>query len=192
MRDVLLYGELGRRFGRRHRFDVQTPAEAVRALAVNFQEFEGVLLGYRPGFHVLVGEVDVGAHEDGVMYPFDKDAPIRIVPAIAGGKSEWVTILIGAALMIAAPYLAPFIGATLATAAGSMGLALVLSGTAQLLTPVPKPSANAQNGEKLNSYTFNGPVNVGTQGGPVPVLYGRMVVGSVVASMGISVREMPT
>ncbi len=61
-----------------------------------------------------------------------------------------------------------------------------------MATTSPSSPPNAENGESRNSYVFNGAVNVTTQGGPVPVGYGRMIVGSVVASMGITVRELPT
>ncbi|HCW20974.1 MAG TPA: phage tail protein, partial [Achromobacter sp.] len=39
------------------------------------------------------------------------------------------------------------------------------------------------------SYNFNGPVNTSAQGIPVPVLYGRMIVGSAVISAGIYAED---
>jgi len=42
-----------------------------------------------------------------------------------------------------------------------------------------------------SSYVFNGAVNTTAQGHPVPVGYGRMIVGSAVISAGIDVDEIP-
>ncbi len=199
MREVKLYGELGRRFGRLHRFDVATPAEAIRALCANFKGFEQALDAYRPGFHVLVGQRDAAASDDALQDPFDRTAPIKIIPAFAGAKSGWMSIILGAALIAAAFFMPAAIGGlslfgttTVASLAGTIGFGLALGGVAQLLSPTPSSPTNAENGESRNSYVFNGAVNVTTQGGPVPVGYGRMIVGSVVASMGITVRELPT
>ncbi len=59
---VLLYGELGRRFGRVHRFDIRTPAEAVRALSANHKGFRAHLIAHsEPGYRVLASGQAVGA-----------------------------------------------------------------------------------------------------------------------------------
>ena len=44
MTTIILLGELGKRFGRRHKMAVATAAEAVRALCANFPTFERELL----------------------------------------------------------------------------------------------------------------------------------------------------
>ena len=41
------------------------------------------------------------------------------------------------------------------------------------------------------SYTFSGPVNTTAQGQPVPVGYGRLIVGGAVISAGITTEEIP-
>jgi predicted phage tail protein len=40
MRDVVLCGELGRIYGRRHFLAVKSPAEAIRAMMANYRTFE--------------------------------------------------------------------------------------------------------------------------------------------------------
>jgi predicted phage tail protein len=55
---ILLLGELGKRFGRRHKMAVVSAAEAVRALCANFPCFERELVasGERGvGYRVLAG-----------------------------------------------------------------------------------------------------------------------------------------
>ena len=73
------------------------------------------------------------------------------------------------------------------------GVAMMIGGAVQMLTPIPSSTAQDQNNQPDNkpSYIFNGSVNTSAQGYPVPVGYGRMVVGSAVISAGISVEELP-
>jgi predicted phage tail protein len=40
MRVIKLYGELGKKYGKLHRFLVGSPAEAIRALCANFPDFQ--------------------------------------------------------------------------------------------------------------------------------------------------------
>lgn len=70
--------------------------------------------------------------------------------------------------------------AILATsAAGSMGVGLLLAGVASMLMPEPPEGSNA---ESAQNYLFSGPVNNVKQGGPVPLVYGRAIVGSTTIS----------
>lgn len=196
LREVRLYGALGREFGRVHKFDVSSPAEAIRALAANFRGFEAALKAYAPGFHLLAGRRDV-ADGDRMHHPAGASEPIKIVPAVAGAKGGLLSILAGVAL-IAAAFLTG--GATLAGTTslwGSMaigfGASLVLGGVSQLIAPQKAYSAGSDDDEEdTQSYVFNGPVNTTTQGTPVPIGYGRMIVGSALVSMGITTEELPT
>jgi len=75
-----------------------------------------------------------------------------------------------------------------ASAAGTMavsfGASLVLGGLAQMLAKNPqKPNDSA-------SYLFNGPVNTTEQGNAVPVLYGRLIIGSQVISASLSAYDL--
>lgn len=184
MRVVKLYGELGRRFGREHLLDVGSPAEAVRALAANFRGFREALLRHPHGFHVLAGRED-RASEQALPLPVASGDPIKIVPATAGSKRGLLQTIIGAALIVVG-----FVsGQTWIT---QIGISLALSGVAQMLAPTPKYPAGSDEYEQKPSYIFSGPTNTSIQGAAVPVGYGRMIVGSTVVSMGISVQELPT
>lgn len=74
------------------------------------------------------------------------------------------------------------------------GLNLVLGGIAGMLTPTPKIGgsdyADRERPDERPSFIFNGAVNTTEQGGPVPVIYGRMVVGSTVISGGITAEQI--
>jgi predicted phage tail protein len=198
MRTVRLYGELGRRFGRSHQLDVATPAEAVRALVVNHPGFEQALRDHPHGFHVLAGRDDRGTVV-GLRLPAGEAESIRIIPAVAGGKSAFGRILVGA-LLIGAAF---FTGVASLGAGGlvfsglagqlavGIGASLVLGGVSQLLAPTPKYQA-ASDDDTQPSYVFSGPTNTSAQGTAVPVGYGRFIVGSSVVSLGLTVQELPT
>jgi predicted phage tail protein len=83
---------------------------------------------------------------------------------------------------------------------------MILAGTAQLLSPQPAelPGLTGATGARGNSfdpanndpadnrasYIYNGAVNLTAQGNPVPLCYGRMRVGSVVVSAGVSTTDI--
>ncbi len=202
MKTIVLNGQLGKQFGRRHRFDVATAAEAVRALVANFPAVEKHLmetkcLGYRVKLHdTPLQDIDEMHHPVG-------GNRITITPVISGAGGSTGSILLGAALIGAAFFTG---GASIAASgflvggitttfwggiALSIGASLVLGGVAQMLSPVPKSADPSERPENQPSYTFNGPINTTAQGHPVPVGYGRMVVGGAVISAGINTETLP-
>jgi predicted phage tail protein len=193
MKTIILLGELGKRYGRKHMLDVKSPAEAVRALCANFKDFAAFVSASADrnvGYRVLNKREEVG--EDELHNPASQR--ITIAPVVAGAGGTVGKILLGAAL-IAASFLVPGLAAvtlfgstTLATVAFSVGVSLALGGIAQMLAPQPKFDGPQE--EQQPSYVFNGAVNTSAQGQPVPVGYGRMVVGSAVISAGISVEDI--
>jgi predicted phage tail protein len=122
---------------------------------------------------------------------------ITIAPVIAGAGGKFGQIILGVALIAASFYLpttALFsIGSfapSIASLSFSIGLSLTLGGVAQMLAPQPASSEPSERPENQPSYTFNGAVNTTAQGQPVPVGYGRVVVGSAVISAGIDVDQV--
>jgi predicted phage tail protein len=72
----------------------------------------------------------------------------------------------------------------------SVGTAMILGGVSQMIAPTPKAAEPYEPPENKPSYSFNGAVNTTAQGHPVPVGYGRLIVGSAVISAGIDVDEV--
>ncbi|OXE37467.1 MAG: hypothetical protein CGW95_01490 [Phenylobacterium zucineum] len=194
-----LNGELGKRFGRVHRLDVRTPAEAIRALCANLDGFEKFLATSHErnvAYRCVVDRDQI--NEGQLTHPMSRN--FSITPVVHGGGKVLGAIL-GAVLIVAAVALAPvtgggsllmtqgigFLGLTYANVAW-LGAALLLGGIAQLLAPTPKAPQQGQTNE--NSY-FNGPVNSIAQGAAVPIGYGRAVVGSAVISAAITVEQKP-
>jgi predicted phage tail protein len=72
-----------------------------------------------------------------------------------------------------------------------IGGLLVLSGVSQLLTPVPKmPTGEDSAQDPRKSFSFSGVQQTSRQGVPVPVVYGRTLVGSVVISAGVDTVQV--
>lgn len=187
VRNVRLSGKLGARFGRLHRLAVASTAEAVRALCVMLPGFERELMTSRErgvGYACFLGNKNIGKDE---LRLTGGTEDIRISPRIAGAKSGGVLQIIIGVVLIAASLLVPGLGA-LAAPLLSMGASMAIGGVLQLLVP-QQTSAAAAAADNGSSYNFAGPVNTTAQGNPVPVLYGRMVVGSAVISAGILAQD---
>ncbi len=194
MKTVILYGELAKRFGREHKFQVRNPAEALRALKANFKGFESYMSQahkHNTGFKVFTGRQRLNDYKE-IHYPIIEEETIRIVPVFVG-SGAWTRILIGVVLIAAAvvwTFLSDGAGAPNgAIQLGALGVAMIVGGVAQLLTTPPKLQ-EMQQADRRNSYVFNGPLNTSAQGQPVPIGYGEMIVGSVVISAGIETHEI--
>lgn len=184
MREIRLYGHLGARFGRVHRFAVKTCREAIQALQHMMPGFESYIIKHNtPGFHVFGGARKI-ANCRGVERleaPLGRGEPVCIVPAIVGSKKNGsLQTIIGIALIVVGFFTAPYDGG----ATMQIGIAVTLGGVVQLLTPITKANEDDKTGQ-LASYAFDGPVNSTRQGMPVPIVIGRMIVGSAVISQGL-------
>lgn len=199
LRTVRLYGELGSKFGRVHRLAVSSAQEAVRALSMMLPGFDAHMMSSRDrGIHysVFLGKENIGLEQ--LEYPVG-NADIRIAPMITGSKrAGFFQAVLGIALIAASVFFAPaglglkavLMGkAGLASTVAMAGASMALGGIAQMLTPIPKGIGTGDSeGNRANQY-FNGPVNTQAQGNAVPILYGRLIVGSAVISAGIILNE---
>ncbi len=181
---IRLYGPLGSRFGRVHRMDVSSLAEAIRALGSQLKGFSEYLTGSKDrgiGYTVFYDKKNL--REDQLQVPVGK-SEIRIAPVIIGAKRGGIfQIILGAVLVVAGFFL---MGTPFGMPLIKLGAGLILGGIAQLLMPAPKGSSSKDKPENTPSYAFNGPINTQAQGNCVPVLYGELIVGSAVISAGIS------
>lgn len=183
---VRLYGVLGSKFGRVHHLAVANAAEAVRALSVLVPGFDSFLTRAKDngmGFAVFYGKRNLT--EDDLLNPHGHEN-IRIAPILMGSKNGgWLSIIVGAVLVAAGYIFSPFTGGA-SLALVPVGYAMIAGGIVQLLTPMPKGRSAKDRPENQPSYAFNGPINTQAQGNPVPVVYGKMIVGSAVLSAGIN------
>jgi predicted phage tail protein len=140
-------------------------------------------------------------------------ASIIFAPAGAGflaaglgvGSSTTATFSLAAGAYIAST--TSVLSAGLSVALGSIGASLILGGTAQLLSPQPQvPTLNNRTapGENTNasgpqgvsratsgqqSYAFAGPANTVGVGATVPLVYGKLLIGSHLLSSRVRVAD---
>lgn len=179
MKTIRLYGEMGQRFGREHQFDVATPAEAVRALCSQIPGFRSYLhLHAKEYFKVFTGGRNTSEELHG---PASDSEVIRIAPVIQGSGGA-VRAVIGVVLMVVSFWTGP-----LQPYLFSMGASMAIGGVIEMLSPQPKLGKGGPEEAPGNrpSYNFNGAVNTTAQGHPVPLAYGKIMVGSAVISAGI-------
>lgn len=192
MSAVYLHGALGKQFGRRFEFDIQTAQEALQALRANFPKFANAIRGNF--YRVVVGKsVRSGLALDETEVPGFKlgTQALHIVPVAKGRKNGGIgKIIAGIALIglslipgMAAPIFAGLAGsATWAGAASSIGLGLAINGIASLIAP------EQESGDTRQSYTTTGPTSNIREGNILPIAYGEVVVGGYMISGGVVVE----
>ncbi len=182
------------RYGKKHSLDINSPAEAIRALIANHKEFKKDLIGEnKTGYRVLTGNDDRASHQ-GLHLPFGANKEIKIIPVVAGSNGVG-KIILGAALVFASFYLpgagAAAGGITASSVTAAVGWSLVLGGVSSLLFSPDIPSIDGnERPENKPSYAFNGPVNTIRQGNPCPVGYGRLRIGSQVISASTETNNL--
>jgi predicted phage tail protein len=189
LRKIKLYGRLAKFVGRRVlEADVATAAEAARFLVANWPALEKHMADQH--YRVTVGTYDLS--EDELHDPAGQQV-IKITPVVSGAGAAG-KIIAGIALIAGAFIIGqPWLGAFAFNLIVGVGTGLVLGGVAQLISPVasmPTGPGSDQDPRK-NSFSFSGiQNNDGRQGLPVPVQYGRIWVGSIVASRGIDTVQV--
>ena len=179
LKTIRLYGKLGAQFGRIHRLAVKSAAEAVRALCVLKPGFEKELMtshGRGIEYAVFLGRKNIG--QDEMHHPAGSE-DIRIAPVLQGaGRGGLFQTILGAAMVA--------VGAWFGQGwLVNMGIGMMVGGIMQMISPQMKGLSAKDGAENGASYNFNGAVNTTAQGNPVPLGYGRMIVGSAVISAGI-------
>ena len=219
MKVVKVYGALRKFLGGRCRFEFEagTPAQALKALCVNFPDLGKWLIDREADgmhFRVTVGREKITtASADGLLLPWSEREVFSITPVIVGAGRGLTSVLIGIGLIALSfiPFGGAFAGVTAAggtfggaAAAGAaaaipfasnalfgIGASLVLGGVAQMISPQPQLGLNTgKEAARLESFTFSGIVNTSKQGMPVPIAYGRIFTGSAVISSGLDVDQL--
>ena len=226
----MLAGELGEKYGKHHEYyNLQTPADAIKLLCINYPALKQELMQAHHngvGYKVIQGGAAMGYDE--LQLPFGSK-PLLVVPVISGaGGGATTQILVGVGL-VAASFLFPGAGlfgsgfgvfgplapstiatlTTVGTGISAVGAGLILSGTANLISPQPQLGnlgANRIRGEGTNvrgpgpdgvtrgamgheNYAFTGPANTVGTGATVPVIYGRVIAGSHLLAANLVVSD---
>jgi len=187
LRKLKLYGDLAEYLDVKEiEIDVSTVAKSIRCLLAYYPQAEHYMMNR--SYRVLVEDRPTEVEE--IHYPAGK-GDIKIVPVLAGeGGRGLNSIILGGILIGAALFTGGFsLGVTsfsFSSIAGNLGVALVLGGINQMLTPTP--STPEEDPDK--SFAFNSPVNVSRAGLVIPLIYGQTLVGSSVISAAIETNTV--
>lgn len=191
---IRLYGALGARFGRVHKLAVQTSAEAVKALCINFDGLEEYLMNAKKNgmtFAVFRGKRNIGVQD---YRELGGNSDIRIAPVMEGAKKAGVFQTILGAVMVVAGIVvtgmtfgsAGVIGAGMVSA----GIGMMAGGIYQMLSPQPMGLQGRDDPDNKPSYAFGGAVNTLAMGNPVALLYGEREIGGAIISAGIVAEDI--
>ena len=212
MKVVKVYGALRERLGQcRFELNVATPAQAIKALCVNFPGLDKWLIDSEQdgvAYRVKVGKEEATPSDVSVLgLPWSEREVFSITPVIAGagggfGRFIFGGLLIGASFLfpgaglfgssafgVFGPLAPSTIGAltTVGTALSAVGAGLVLTGVSQIISPTPPSGLELKEANRIQNFSFSGITNTSQQGLAVPIAYGRVVVGSAVISSGFDV-----
>lgn len=207
---INLFGELGTFVGSTNwELDISSVSEAINAINVitenKFKEFFIKKNKLQAKYRVLINGRDFDCPEQEIneknwqlinsselVMKKNNLETIDIVPLIensgTGGAGIFTAILGG--LLIVAGIILSVIGFGAGTPLIVAGIGLLAGGVVALLSKPPQFAYNQSlDGANSQSYLFNGPVNTIGEGGPVPVGYGTLLVGSNVISAGYKVTQ---
>lgn len=189
--NVRLGGFLGKKYGKRHRFllDTGSPSEAAKALEINHPGFardvaeleaRGMRIAiFKNGRNISEDELDLrGARE------------LIFMPVITGSKRAGTLQTVVGAVLIAAAFVlsfTPFAGAS--PFLYQMGGVMVAGGVIQMLSPQAKGLSQSAAPENLPSYAFGSAKNTTASGNPVPICIGERRWGGAIISASIEAQD---
>ena len=205
MKTVYLHGEFGERFGEEWELNVDSPAEAIRALDVNTEnqftqsvwDFEDpdvrfaiVCLGDRERKRIeefikgdsfdegLLDAIFVKQEELPLSTSRDE---IHFIPIVEGEIVTAAKFIAKAAIKMGGALKGAMGSFSLSKFAFNMLVPMAITGIANALFPSPKVTDRTR---QTKSYLFDDRPNTTRQGAPVPVGYGILKIGSNTLSFG--------
>mgnify|MGYP005725971427 CR=1 FL=1 len=193
---IRLYGRLAEVCGNTTTYEavLNTPVDAIRFLINNFKNANKHIS--QNNYQIYVGDENIG--EEALSFP-SRGQEIKIIPVISGsgnvGRILAGVVLIGIAVGVTGGIGIlgkPVISATgvfaPAALAGKIGMLLVLSGIAGLLTPTPEIPEDE--GDPTKSFNFSGVQNNANAGTAIPICYGHVICGSIPVSAKLTTNDI--
>jgi len=157
MTEIHLHGILGKKYGRLHRFAIKEPRDVVRALEANYENFSKDLKDLLKKKIVYSIVADNQWVQGSSFTEIKKIKKIDFVPTIIGSTVGQIIMLV--------------------IAVASAVYSYVQAGKQQY----PQiPGAEGTSAASSRSLSFSNRENITEQGNPVPLVYGRLKVGSFV------------
>jgi len=194
LKKIKVYGTLRKFLGHAEfEVDLNTPREAISFLVCNFK---GIEKHMAEQFYTI----QVGARvitED--LLNFQSQDDIKIIPVVHGNLFQ---ILLGAGALFAKSAIpAKILGSTLISTVvtstlATVGTSMVIDGVTSMLTPQQNTSSAVSGQDSLDpsalasNYSFTGLTNISNAGVPVNLVYGEILVGSIVVSNGVDTVQV--
>jgi predicted phage tail protein len=180
---VRLHGILAEKFVEECEFKVSSAKEAIKALNANFKDFKNILRQY--DFRIIADGKTLETEDVcTATYPFKE---LDIFPVAQGEKSGVVKGIIGGLEIVAGSLIDILSYGSLS----AIGTPLIVAGVSTIAGTVintfMQPEQYDQSQDAATSNIFDGSRNVSKEGVAVPILYGEMIVGSLVASGFVAV-----
>ena len=195
---VYLEGEMGKQFGKEWELEFSSPGEAMRLIDANSPGFQKWVYDNIEKYarYQVIAEYEDGTLEylEDQTYAMERVCvALRYIPVIEGAGGDGTTQFVIGAVLFAVGWSSG--GSTSAAGwqlmAMSMGASMMIGGVVQMLTPLTTLDSNSSSDRKdKTSYYFDGPVNTTRQGVPVPLIYGRCLVGSIAISADLSIDQL--
>lgn len=181
LRTIKLHGFLGKKFAKEVQLAGNNMFQLMSGLKARFgQEFHDIIRDN--DWHVVEGKLKKGNDlwEENLNKSLREDV-IHILPAVKGASAVFRTILGVVLIVVGVWFNQPWLV--------NIGVSMALGGVAEMLMK-PKSMDQRKQQDEGGSSIFNSAKMVTTQGGPVPVIYGRVRrASSVVISTDFSSEE---
>ena len=191
LKKIKVYGTLRKFLGQAEfEVDLNTPREAISFLVCNFKGIEKHMADQ---FYTI----QVGAKvitED--LLNLSSQDDIKIIPVVHG---NFLPILLGAGALFGASAIkaGAFLGSKLLISSlQAIGATLLIDGVTSMLTPQIDTSLAVSGQNSLDpsalasNYSFTGLTNISNAGVPVNLVYGEILVGSIVVSNGVDTVQV--
>jgi predicted phage tail protein len=164
MTEIHLHGILGQKYGKLHKFSIKETKDVIRALESNYEDFTKDLKDLLKKNIVYTIVADNQWVQGNVFLNKKNIKKIDFVPTILGSGPTGFAI------------------ASLIVAVASAVYSYVQAGKQQY----PEiPGAEGVSSANSRSLSFSNRENITEQGNPVPLVYGRMKIGSAVIQSSI-------
>jgi|TARA_R100000482_G_scaffold123132_1_gene72361 predicted phage tail protein len=186
LKKIKVYGTLRKFLGQSEfEVDLNTPREAISFLICNFKGIEKHMA--KQMYMIQVGAKVITQD----LINLNTQDDIKIIPVVHGNMP--FGFLLGGALKFLAPKI--FSG-SIATALSAIGTSMLIDGVTSMIAP-QQPTFNPTNGQDsldpaalASNYSFTGLTNVSNAGVPVNLVYGEILVGSIVVSNGVDTVQV--
>ena len=192
LKKIKVYGTLRKFLGQAEfEVDLNTPREAISFLVCNFKDIEKHMA--KQLYMIQVGTKVIT--EDLLNLSTQED--IKIIPVV---HCNFISLLLGAGALFGASAVGNvgvFLGQKLLVSTLQViGTSMLIDGVTSMLAP-QQPTFNPTNGQNsidpaalASNYSFTGLTNISNAGVPVNLVYGEILVGSIVVSNGVDTVQV--